>query len=186
MSQSPSFSSRDLDHAINEARSTLEGFEDARNQVSNDIKQLETYLERLGLKTPFRYSLGQTFVNYDEQESQQIEAALHFSGTASGTIREEALVWGETQGGRFRLLFEVTEWDGSIDLDVPGGPFFWDASTEQREARPLIETKFETRKAMYARLPEFVRTLADHLNVQGVRPALANAAGASNLPDPPC
>ena len=171
-SKVPAFSSPDLQQAISDARSVIEGFDDARNQVSNDIKQLETYLERLGLKTEFRYSLGRAFVSYDDQESQQLQASLEFSGSASGTIREEALAWAQGQGGRFRLLFEVTEWDGSIDVDVPGGPFFWDTSTEKRESRPLIETKFETRKEMYGRLPQFVKALADHLKVDSRPPSV--------------
>jgi hypothetical protein len=161
----PTFSSPDLNQAITEARPALEGFEDARNQVSSDIKRLESYLDRLGLKTPVRYSLGKSFVNYDEQESQSLEASLDFTGSASGTIREEALVWEESQGGRFRLMFEVVEWDGSIDLDVPGGPFFWDVSTEKRVTKPLIETKFDTRKRMYGRLPDFVLAISGHLKV---------------------
>jgi hypothetical protein len=166
----PAFSSPDLQQAISQARSAIEGFDDARNQVSNDIKQLEAYLEGLGLKTPFRHAFGKEFVNYDNQESQQIAMSLEFSGSASGTIREEALTWAEGPAGRFRLMFEVAEWDGSIDVDVPGGPYFWDASTEKRESRPLIETKFETRKRMYGRLPGFVRALSDHLKVDGRPP----------------
>jgi len=42
-----------------------------------------------------------------------------------------------------RLLYEVSQWDGSIDVDAPCGPYFWDETTLRREAKPLIETKFE-------------------------------------------
>ena len=79
----PAFSSPDLHQAFSEARKAIEGFDDALNQVSNDIKQLETYLDGVGLKTTFRLSLGKEFVNYDDQESQQLQASLEFSGSAS-------------------------------------------------------------------------------------------------------
>ncbi len=43
-------------------------------------------------------------------------------------------------------MFEMIERDGGIDVDVLGDPFFWDTATEEREARPVIETKFDIRK----------------------------------------
>jgi hypothetical protein len=173
------FSSPDLQQAMNEARSTLEGFDDARNRVSRDIKQLESYLEGLDLKTRFHYRLGKMIIDKGDRERQNIPAALEFGGSASGTIEEEAIVWTEdTRSARFRLMYELTEWDGSVELDVPGGPYFWDESTAQREVKPLIETRFEIRKRLYGRLPDFVRALSSHLAVEGL--------GASiSLDDPP-
>jgi hypothetical protein len=171
-SKVPAFSSPDLQQAISDARGALEGFDDARNQVSADIKQLEAYLESLGLKSSFRHALGKEYVNYDDQSSQQVAMSLEFGGSAAGIIREEALVWTEGQGGRFRLMFEVTEWDGSVDVDIPGGPYFWDVSTQRRETRPLIESKFETRKRMYGNLPDFVKALAAHLKVDSRPPSV--------------
>jgi hypothetical protein len=55
--------------------------------------------------------------------------------------------------------------DGSVDVDVPGGPYFCEQNTLKREAKPLIETKFEVRKAMYQHLPRIVAALAEQLNV---------------------
>ncbi|WP_456758631.1 hypothetical protein [Bradyrhizobium sp. USDA 4011] len=61
-----------------------------------------------------------------------------------------------------RLLYEVSEWDGYVDVDVPGGPYFWDEITLQRDVKPLIEAKFEVRKRVYNQLPAFVTALAKH------------------------
>jgi hypothetical protein len=61
-----------------------------------------------------------------------------------------------------RLLYEVSRWQGYVDVDAPGGPYFWDASTLEREVKPLIESKFEIRKKAYSQLPAFVTALAKH------------------------
>lgn len=155
----PAFESPELQEAFDKARGSLEGAEEARNQVSRDIKTLEAYLVSLRLTTPFRYSLGKALVPDDEQ---YVAASLEYGGSASGKIREDALLVDEDAHGNFRLLYEVCEWDGGIDVDMPGGPYFWDEDTLQRDAKPLIETKFEIRKQVYSQLPEFVAALAKH------------------------
>src|SRR2546430_448541 len=158
----PTFSSPELQKVVTDVRPILEGADEARNQVSNDIKALETYLDSLDLKTSFRHPIGKMLIPDDEQ---RVPAALEYGGSASGTIEEEALVWGPDSHSKSRLLYEVCQWDGSIDVDVPGGPYFWDETTLRREAKPLIETKFEIRKRVYQHLPAFVANLATHLDV---------------------
>jgi|SRR5581483_280639 len=162
----PAFSSPGLQQAVGEVRPLLEGADDARNKVSNDIKALEAYLQRLDLNTSFRFSLGKYFI--PEGDGQSVAAALEYGGNASGGIGEEALAWGPDSSGKFRLLHEVSEWEGSVEVDVPGGPFFWDESTLRTEAKPLIETKFEVRKRMHSHLPSFVKALGKDLAVEPV------------------
>ncbi len=133
----------ELQDAVDKVGPALEGADDVRNRVSNDIKTLEAYLQQLDLKTPFRFPLGKAFV--PEENEQYLQASLDWGGCASGSIQEEALVWGPDSTGRFRVLHEINSWEGSIEVDVPGGPYFWDESTLKTETKPLIETKFETR-----------------------------------------
>jgi hypothetical protein len=161
-SRVPTFSSPELQKVVTDVRPILEGADEARNRVSNDIKALEAYLNSLDLKTSFRYPIGKMLIPDDEQHAA---AALEYSGSASGTVQEEALVWGPDSHSKSRLLYEVSQWDGSIDVDVPGGPYFWDEATLRRETKPLIETKFEIRKRLYEYLPAFVASLAKHLDV---------------------
>src|SRR5438552_988475 len=97
----PSFSSQELQKVVADARPILEGADEARNQVSNDIKALEVYLESLDLKTTFRHPIGKMLLPDDEQHAA---AAIEYSGSASGTIQEEALVWGPDSKGKSRLL----------------------------------------------------------------------------------
>jgi hypothetical protein len=151
------FASEELQKAVAAARPILEGVDEARNRVSNDIKALETYLQRLDLKGSFRYPLNKGFVPDDDQ---YVAGALEAVGTASGVVEEEALVWDE-----HRLLYERSRWEGCVDVDMPGGPFFWEESTLERDAKPLIETKFEIRKRMYQHLPDFVSALARHFDI---------------------
>ncbi len=153
------FTSPELQAALDKARETLEGADEARNRVSQDIKALENYLVSLRLTTPFRHPLGKTLVPDDEQN---VAASLEFSGSASGKIQEDALVLDEHAHGTVRLLYEVSEWDGYVDVDIPGGPFFWDENTLRRDVKPLIETKFEVRKRLYNQLPGFITALAKH------------------------
>ncbi|MBP6013142.1 MAG: hypothetical protein KBA31_13025 [Alphaproteobacteria bacterium] len=157
--QHPAFASPELQATLDKACKTLEGVEEARSRVSQDIKALESYLVNLRLTTPFRHPMGKVLVPDDEQN---VAASLEFGGTASGKIREDALVLGEDAHGKVRLLYEISEWDGYVDVDVPGGPFFWESDTLQLDVKPLMETKFEIRKQVYKQLPAFVAALAGH------------------------
>ncbi len=155
----PAFTSPELQAALDKARELLEGADEARNRVSQDIKALESYLVSFRLTTPFRHPLGKTLVPDDEQN---VAASLEFGGSASGKIQEDALVLDEDAHGKVRLLYEISEWNGYVDVDMPGGPYFWDEDTLQRDVKPLIETKFEIRKRVYNQLPAFVTALAKH------------------------
>lgn len=165
-SPNPSFASEALQKAVSDARPILEGVEEAWNQVSADIKALEAYLRSLDLKHPFRFPLGKSFTSEDPFVAHHLEDG----GAASGTIVEGALVWGPNGSDSFRLLREDSRWDGGVDVDAGGGPYFWDDSTLRRDAKPLIESKFETRKRLYPRLPDFVAALAKHFDVMGQKP----------------
>jgi hypothetical protein len=155
----PAFSSPELQAALDKARESLEGADEARNKVSHDITALERYLIALNLTTPFRFSLGKFFI---AENDQTVASQLEYGGSASGKIGEDALVLNEDAHGKVRLLYEQCEWGGSVEVDVPGGPFFWDESTLKSEIKPLIETKFEVRKGAYGHLPAFVTALAKH------------------------
>ena len=172
----PSFSSSELQAAYDGSKSALEGFEEARNKVSQDIRALEAYLGSLDLRAPFRYATGKCIVADPDQPDQNIAAALEWSGSASGIIEEDALLWAE-HNGAWRLLHERTRWEGSVDLDVPGGPYFCDEKTAQRTVKPLIETKLQIRKDLYPRLADFMRALSDYVSIrEGMPLALSQFA----------
>lgn len=147
----PVFTSTELQAALDNAK--------ARDRISQDIKALEGYLVSLSLPAPFRHSLGKTLVPDDEQN---VAASLEFGGSASGKIQEDALLLDEDAQGKVRLLYEVSEWEGYVDVDMPGGPYFWDENTLRRDVKPLIETKFEVRKQVYNQLPAFIASLAKY------------------------
>src|SRR2546429_6746084 len=98
----PSFSSPALQKAVTDVRPILEGTEEARNRVSNDIKALEAYLSSLDLKTSLRHPVGKYLV--PDEDRGQVAAALEYGGSAAGTIEQEALVWGPDSNGRSRFL----------------------------------------------------------------------------------
>jgi hypothetical protein len=177
----PTFSCQKLQKAVDGARPILESIEEARNQVSTDIKALETYLQSIKLAVTLRYPLGKMFVSADPDEEQHLAAALEACGSASGEIHEEALVWGEMKPGTFRLLYELNRWEGYVDVDAPGGPYFCEHSTHKREAKPLIETKFEVRKRMYDRLSDFVEALSRQIAIRP-NPPEPEQSDASDLP----
>jgi hypothetical protein len=152
----PAFSSSDLQQAIDESRSVLEGADEARNRLSGDIKALEHYFQELDLNASFRFPL-----------SKQLTSDM-------GHVEEEALLWSPDGGGKFRLLYEVSRWDGGWDEGFPGG-LTWDESSLTCETKPLIETKFEVRKRMFVHLASFVTALSNELAVErelvGANPA---------------
>ena len=158
--QPPKFSFPELQKAVDSARPFLEGADQAMTQVSNDIKVLEAYLHGLKLKQEYRLATGKTFAAADGA-NHEVAASLEMSGSATGFVEEEALVWGKLKNGEFRLLHEVSRWEGSIDVDCPGGPMFWDEKTVNREVKPLIETAFEVRKRLFQQhVVDFVNSLA--------------------------
>lgn len=146
-----------LQRAYERARPTLEGVEDARNQVSHDIKELESYLVSLPLTTPFRLEFGKRFVGDDD-----VESAIEHCGSAFGQIEQEALVWSE-HASKWRLLYEVVQWNGHCEPDMPGGPLFCDEESANRQVKPLIETKLDVRQRMHERLAEFLQGLANEI-----------------------
>lgn len=168
----PNFSSEELREAVAKATPVIEGVDGARNAMSEDIKKLEAHLQRIDLKVPFRLRLGMSFVGYEGMSDRHIQACLDDHGAVDAWIEQEALLWDEHQpSGKFRLLYEHNRWDGGVEVDAPGGPFFWDEKTLERQVKPLIETKFEIRKAMYKHLPEFLSELSKHCRI-GDDPAI--------------
>jgi len=156
----PTFDFQELQQAVDAARPIVENVDEARDRVSNDIKNLEAYLKGLGLEVAFRYSLGKALVEPEDDNGAQ-QYSIEEYGGASGQIEEESLAWDLDKTGKFRLLYELDRWDGCVNYDAyPAGPYFWDEKTLVREVKPLIETGFETRKRMYKHLPEFVRKFA--------------------------
>ena len=155
----PAFSSPELQATFDKVRDTLEGADEARNRVSRDIKALESYLISLNLTTPFRHPLGKYLIPENEQT---VASSLEYGGCASGKIAEDALVLDKDVNGKVRLLYEVSEWEGYVEVDMPGGPWFWEEDTLNRDIKPLIETKFEVRKQAYRQLPAFLTALAKY------------------------
>ena len=137
----------------------MEGADEARNPVSQDIKALESYLVSFRLATRFRH-LGEDLGPRQRAERRCIVGFRRVS--ASGKVQEDALVLDEDVYGKVRLLYEVSEWDGYVNIDMPGGPYFWDEDTLPRDVKPLIETKFEVRKQGYGQLPAFVTAPAKY------------------------
>ena len=163
MDTSVHFHSDDLQKAIAETAPVLENLEGIRNKVSQDIKNLEDYLQKIGVNTPFRLFFGKCFVPPEDQSDCDTRFMLEESGSGSGEIHEECLAWDQDKTGKFRLLHELNRWEGGVEVDAPGGPFFWNNDTHSCQSRPLIETKFEVRKRFSKELPRFVRALSKHL-----------------------
>ncbi len=161
----PNFHCDELEQAVSAARPIIENVDELRNRVSADIKALGTRLN--GLRYPFEYPLGKGFV-VPECDGNYVAAALEDCGCTSGEVHEESLAWETDATGRFRFVYALSKWDGSIEVDMPGGPLFWDESTMTRDAKPLIETKWEIRKRLFRKLPDFVRALGKHFAVEPV------------------
>jgi len=148
----PSFSSPELQRAVEAAHPYIAGLDEARNKISADIKSLEEYLAASGLKTEFSYSLG-------PQDAV----------SATPLVVEEHLLWATDRStGKFRLLYEPCRWLGFL-FDPDGqDPLYPDPSILESERKPLIETKIEVRMKMHEHLPAFVRELALHLGAKDV------------------
>lgn len=141
----------------------MESAEDVKNRVSKDIKELESYLKGLNFKHDFRHNIGCS----EYAVGDDARASLEDMGIADAERKLEFLSWGPDQKGVFRLLYEVNYWDGSIDVDAPGGPYFWDSDSHRQEIRPLIEASFDIRKRVYQdHLSTFIKSLANDLRIE--------------------
>jgi hypothetical protein len=123
---------------------------------------LENYLREVGLSQAFRMSTGMGF----SPENQRGAEIINMTGSASGFIEEEALLWGNDGNGRFRIFHEQCRWEGGVDVDMPGGPYHWDESTLSREVKPLMESPFEIRKRMYeTHVVDFVNAIVKQVRI---------------------
>jgi hypothetical protein len=169
----PKFSSPELQKAIDAARPALEGADDAKSRLSTDLKQLESYLREVGLSQAFRLSTGKGF---SPEDTRDAEVNLDATGSASGFIEEESLLWAKDGNGRFRLLYEQCRWEGGVDVDMPGGPYYWVESTLAREVKPLIEASFEVRKRMYeSHVVDFVNAIVKQVRIDRPKSASERA-----------
>src|SRR5438874_12675065 len=99
------FHSEELQAAINVAGPIIDNLDAARDRISSDIKNLEAYLQGLGLNVPFEHRLCKCFVPPEDGRGE-VAASLEYSGSACGQIEEEVLAWRHDKTGKFRLLFE--------------------------------------------------------------------------------
>ena len=132
-SRTPTFSSPELQKAVTDARPILEGVDEARNRVSDDIKTLEAYLQGLDLKSSFRHPLGKCFVDPEGEAAQYVAASLEASGSASGGIAEEPGPYADTFDGDFSAVdFDLGFGDEAVDFfgllmgnaELVGGAWF--------------------------------------------------------------
>jgi hypothetical protein len=168
-SNTPVFSSPDLQKAMDAVRPALEGEEAARNRVSNDIKALEAQLESHKIKTLVRFSIGFDLEKPIDMEESEFIWRLSDFGTGPARVTETFLVWGPDANGRNRLLHEVVKCEGFFNREPANGAtgIFPDPQLEFfREVRPLLECKFEVRKAMYEHLPAFVTKIGEALTIK--------------------
>ena len=168
-SNSPAFSSPDLQKALDAVRPALEGAEEARNRVSNDIKALEAQLDGYKIKTVVRFSTGFDLERPVDMEESEFVWRMSDFGSGPARVTETFLVWGPDASGRNRLLHEVVRCEGFFNREPANGAtgIFPDPQLEFfREAKPLIECKFEVRKAMYEHLPAFVTKVGEALTVK--------------------
>src|SRR5215471_11251727 len=113
----PSFSSAQLQRAVQAVHSYISGLDEARDKVSADIKSLEAYLADSGLTTEFTYSLGPPKLVPRDREESLAFVSLQDCGSATGWVEEERLLWAEDPSGKFRLVHERCRWDGGVDID---------------------------------------------------------------------
>src|SRR5437016_14292661 len=103
--QTPTFSSPELQASVAKAQPILEGSDEARNRISNDIRELENWLQRLDLKRSFKFPLTPRIVTEN--------SAVTYSRSPASPIglveEQEALLWDEDDKSKmFRLLYAMT------------------------------------------------------------------------------
>ncbi|MEE9393919.1 MAG: hypothetical protein V3W41_15565 [Planctomycetota bacterium] len=151
----PRFNSAKIQKAVEAATRNFAKADVARNQISDDIRTLESYLQSSAVEIEFRFRLGSPILSSIPHES-----------CAPGELHEEFLSWSANAGGQFRLTYELGKFEDHEVLAEVGDNSLWEVPSGYCEARPLIETPFEVRHRLYPALSEFIDALAEALSVE--------------------
>lgn len=152
MSEQHHFQSKDLQEVYENSRNTLENIAVIQDQISQDIKTLEKYLGKIGFSEHFIYQIDHGFVAEDDG-SLPMSLVLDICGK----FCRELLIWDPELK---RLLYSSEEQRASLCTDERKYHFDGDY-TEITPKKPLIETKFQIRKKMFAHLPKFLNLIAE-------------------------
>ncbi len=151
-----------LKTAFNQASSEIEGRQTNLDALSQDIKNLETYLNEQKCFHQVEVHLGVT------DEPLAVDDFM--------IVESERLIFMEAslKNGRWRIFYQKVELDGVLENGLEG------ARVKVLESRPLIETPVEVRVRCKSLLPRLLRRAAlasssdpDALRVKWALPILA-------------
>jgi hypothetical protein len=140
------FHSKELAQAVSELEPFANTCREKADQVSDDIRQLETYLS--GKFIGIEIGLNIEDHKIDDEHMKLFELADH--GKIGGFLLREILVWGKDESSqKFRLLYEKHLLGGGKGSGYQ----------VHSEKRPLIECSLFDRLRMRSKLP----LLVDHI-----------------------
>ena len=157
--RSSSFFSEALQQAIDDNKHIIENYAEIRNQISNDIKGLESYLDANVPKDEFLYRIG-GYPIVGEPELSKIVAG---SWQYHDRLQDEIIAWKPDHKGRFRLFLDIIEWDAFMQVGKPNGPYYQNEDSITVVSKPMIEWPFDVRREFHPWLPMFVTALSKHL-----------------------
>lgn len=168
----PSFNHPELQQAFESFGDCVERYHAKLDDISNDIRALESFLHSKNLRWEIEYRCEprvrvdagkyvpelmpkrSALIFYETEERPD----HHLRANLPGTAESQALIWAEDEKGKFRLFYECCLAKGTFD--PRGEHFFPNMESETVERRPLIETKLETRAAMHKHLYKFLDRVA--------------------------
>jgi hypothetical protein len=153
------FSDERLQKAAAEGKSALEQRIQKLDKISNDIRQLERYLEESGVRERIehKFSGGACCVG-------DLEALKEFGENPAEEVCEY-LVWEKSDNpDRWRLTYVKTRRDGWFSDCIPDG-FSFEDEPKKVDHRPLIETPAEVRLRAGEALPELFAAIANNTKV---------------------
>lgn len=149
----PKFNDPALQKTLESSAQVLEGFQSNLTALSEDIKNLEAYLDQTNVRLVASVQIWSSGTLGD--------------GGSSIHEDEEYLEWAESEGGRWRVLYHLVRRFGDIDGDgYTLGPAWEDSKTVER--KPLIETPVEVRLRAAKKLTPLLEALANKAVVERI------------------
>jgi hypothetical protein len=159
-SETPPINNPILRDAIAEAAPRVNGYTDTLNNISDDIKNVEKWLDSSGVRVTVQVTLHESEVN----ETPQVLSLAGDSEVTDYSQTVETVEWAPMADGRWRLLLREAchKWTALELIGVTS-----DTKITERQCRPLIEAPASVRLRVLPALAELVKAVAARVPERG-------------------
>lgn len=172
-----------------EAESVISSHLQDLDRISNDIKVLEERLKAAGIPFAFLYVLSSETKRIERIAYQKMAPWLNETPYTAEFCEytDNCLVWGKTEGGEYRLSYNIYTTENEIEKYNGDGKEVYEREKEGGElklttSKPLIETKSNFRLKIENELPVFYKMIIEALKNKMDQDRIVDYSPSYNLP----